>query len=277
MTGECRVAPTAPGVRALAAVAAAAVLAVGAVAQVDRPAATALGASVAPSVGPAEMLSRANEAYVATDFAAAIAGYRALLDAGHDHAMLHYNLGCAHLRSGDVGRAIASYRRAAAAAPRDQDVRANLAFARKNARDALQPAEPPAAMRTVFAWHYALAREELWAVAAALNLLLWSLLALRLWRPREWLGWAVAAVIVLLLACGGSLAVRDLAPRRVAVVVPHQVEVRTGTRDDAVVRFELHAGSEVRVREERDGWLRVALPDGEQGWVQSGAVEVVEL
>ncbi len=72
---------------------------------------------------PAQALSRANDAYGAGDFAAAIAGYRALLDAGHDHPLLHYDLGNAYLRDGELGRAIASYRRAAAGAPRDQDVR----------------------------------------------------------------------------------------------------------------------------------------------------------
>jgi SH3-like domain-containing protein len=63
----------------------------------------------------------------------------------------------------------------------------------------------------------------------------------------------------------------------VAVVVPREVDVRSGLRDDTVLRFKLHAGSEVVVREERDGWLRIALPDGEQGWIEAAAAEVVEL
>ena len=39
----------------------------------------------------------------------------------------------------------------------------------------------------------------------------------------------------------------------------------------------VHAGSEVVVREEREGWLRIALPSGEQGWIKAEAAEVVEL
>ena len=225
----------------------------------------------------AQTLAGANQAYDGEDFAAAIAGYRSLVAAGHDHPKLHYNLGNAYLRHGELGRAIASYRRAAAGAPRDQDVRANLAFARKNARDALAPPEPPAGLRTVFAWHYALAPEELWLAAALLNVALWSLLALRLRRPAEGLSWSAVIAGVVLAACLGSLAARAMAPLRIAVVLPREVDVRAAMQSDGVVRFKLHAGSEVRVREERDGWLRIRLPDGEQGWIEADAVEVVEL
>jgi tetratricopeptide (TPR) repeat protein len=235
------------------------------------------GNEVEGSEDPAAVLSRANEAYAAGDFRSAAAGYRALLAAGHRHALLHYNLGNAYLRQGELGRAIASYRRAAAGAPRHQDVRANLAYARKNARDAVAPPESPMVWRTVFAWHYALAPAELWLAAAVLNVVLWSLLSLRLWRRHEVLTWAAAVAGLLLLACGVSLGLHRLAPSRVAVVVPREVDVRSGLRDDTVLRFKLHAGSEVVVREERDGWLRIALPDGEQGWIEAAAAEVVEL
>jgi hypothetical protein len=239
--------------------------------------AAAMDAAIGAAGDAAATLSRANEAYVAGDYGQAVEGYRALLAGGHRHPLLHYNLGNAYLRQGELGRAIASYRRAAAGAPRDQDVRANLAFARKSARDAVAPPEPPMVWRTIFAWHYALAPAELWLALVVLNLVLWSLLALRLWRRHEALTWAAAVAGVLVVACGVSLALRTVAPSRVAVVVPREVDVRSALRDDTVVRFKLHAGSEVVVREERDGWLRIALPDGEQGWIQVEAAEVVEL
>jgi tetratricopeptide (TPR) repeat protein len=222
-------------------------------------------------------LSKANDAYEAGDFAAAIAGYRALIDAGHDHPLLHYDLGNAYLRHGDLGRAIAAYRRAAAGAPRDQDVRANLAFARKSARDAVAPPEPPVVWRTVFALHYALSRAELWIAVIVLNALLWMLLALRLWRRSEMLTWAAVVTGVLLAAAVTSLSLRALSPRQVAVVLPREIDARAANESDSVVRFKLHAGSEVLVRGESDGWLRIALPDGEQGWIEAAQAEVVDL
>ncbi len=226
---------------------------------------------------PAQTLARANEAYAAGDFAAAIAGYRSLLDSGRDHPLLHYDLGNAYLRQGELGHAIASYRRAAAGAPRDQDVAANLAYARKSARDAVAPPEPAAVRRTLFAWHYALSRAELWTAVVVLNALLWSLLALRLWRRSEALAWGAVVIGVLLAAAVASVALRQLAPTRVAVVVPREIDARAGNQSDSVVRFKLHAGSEVLVRDQSDGWLRIVLPSGEQGWIEASHAEIVEL
>ncbi len=48
-------------------------------------------------------------------------------------AVLHYNLGNAYFLQGDAARAAAAYQQAAALAPRDGDIRANLALARQAA------------------------------------------------------------------------------------------------------------------------------------------------
>jgi hypothetical protein len=232
---------------------------------------------VVASGDPMQTLTRANEAYDAGDFAAAIAGYRALIDGGHEHPLLHYDLGNAYLRHGDLGRAIASYRRASAGAPRDQDVSANLAFARKSARDAVAPPGPPVVWRTVFAWHYVLPRAELWTAVVVLNALLWTVLALRLWWRSEALTWAAAVTGVLLSVGIGSLVMHELSPTRVAVVLPREIDARAANQSDSVVRFKLHAGSEVLVRDENGGWLRIVLPSGEQGWIEAKQADVVDL
>jgi tetratricopeptide (TPR) repeat protein len=233
-------------------------------------------ASSPPGATPEEAFVHAAAAYEAGDYPRALALYRGLREAGHGDGHLDYDLGNAYLRNGELGKAIAAYLRAAAALPRDQDVRANLAFARKSAKDALAPPAPSPVVATLFFWHYGLGRAELAAAAAALNLLFWGFLAARLWRRRsEALRWAAIVTLILLAAVGSSLAVHLLAPARVAVVVPQEVDVRSGTSADTVVRFKLHAGTEVRALERREGWLRIALPDGQQGWLPREHAELV--
>ena len=83
--------------------------------------------------------------------------------------------------------------------------------------------------------------------------------------------------MLLMIACGGSLFVRAVSPVQIAVVVPAEVNVHAGMRRDAVVRFVLHGGSEVRVEDEADEWLRVSLPDGQQGWMERRHLEVFQL
>jgi hypothetical protein len=161
--------------------------------------------------------------------------------------------------------------------PRDEDLQANLEFARQSARDAIAPPAPPPLLATLFFWHFALGRAELAWLVVILNLLLWSTMALRLWRPELPGGkGAVACLLALLLATGGSLAVRILKPERTVVVVPQEIPAHTAPDAESLTRFKLHAGSELRLRGRREDWLRIALPSGEQGWIQSDWAEIVE-
>jgi tetratricopeptide (TPR) repeat protein len=232
--------------------------------------ATEAPAAGAPAVADAgEAFVHANAAYEAGDYHRAAELYQALLAAVGERGHVLYNLGNAYLRSGELGRAVAAYRRSQALLPRDRDLAANLAFARKSARDAVPPPEPSPVLATLFFWHYHLSRAELLRLTVLFNALLWGVLALRLTlRGSEALRWLAGLSLLLLLASGGSLLWRTVAPERIAVVLPQEVDVRSGTGAASVVRFKLHAGSEVRLIERQDGWLRIALPDGEQGWIE---------
>jgi Tetratricopeptide repeat len=231
--------------------------------------------AAAPAVETGELFLQANSAYEAGDYPRAVRAYEELLSRGVVDGHLYYDLGNAYLRNGELGRAVAAYRRSRALLPRDQDVAANLAFARKSTQDALAPPEPSPIATTLFFWHYGLSRSECLRLVVVANALLWLTLAARLFRRRsEVLRWTSWALIVVVVATGASLAVRTLAPRRVAVIVPQEIDAHAGTRADTVVRFKLHAGTEVAVAGERDGWLRIALPDGQQGWIDAQHAEV---
>jgi SH3-like domain-containing protein len=54
------------------------------------------------------------------------------------------------------------------------------------------------------------------------------------------------------------------------------VVVRKGNGEGYDPQFEqpLHDGIEFRVIEQRGGWLRIELADGNQGWVRSREVEL---
>ncbi len=109
-----------------------------------------------------------------------------------------------------------------------------------------------------------------------LNLLFWGALALgQMRRGREAWRWAALALLLPLLAVGGSLLLRRALPAQVAVVLPQEIPAHAGPSAEEVVRFKLHAGTELRVRARRDGWLRIALPDGQQGWIEHRFAEVV--
>lgn len=227
---------------------------------------------------PAEAFMVANQAFDAGAFSEAAEGYSALVDRGVDTAGVYYNLGNAMLRQGEVGPAIAAYLEARARAPRDGDLLANLAFARSTTKDAIEPPDVSSVARTLLFWHFVLGTTERAVALVVLNALFWGLAARRLWRrDSEAARWGLPLLAVLLVALLGSAVVRAVAPTRVAVVLVDETAARAGHADDAVLRFELHAGTEARVVEEREDWVRVELADGEQGWLPGADVQIVEV
>jgi len=224
---------------------------------------------------PSELWVNGNAAYEAGEFARAVDLYRAMLDMGVDNGHLHYNLGNAWLRAGELGRSIASYRRALRLLPRDEDARANLTFARRSARDEIAPPEPPVLLRTLLFWHYSLAPAELLKSAVLVGLGFWIVLALRLYRPAsEVLRWLAVCLLVVGLALGGSLLVHAAFDPAIAVVVPQEIDLHAAAGEGSVVRFRLHAGTEVQVIEERPEWIRIELPDGQRGWSKREYVDI---
>jgi tetratricopeptide (TPR) repeat protein len=230
-----------------------------------------------PARDNGEIFVAANGAYEQGDYAAAIGDYRELIDKGAASGKVHFNLGNAYLRHGELGRAIAQFRRGRNLLPRDEDIRANLTFARETTRDAIAPPEPSPVLSTVLFWHYRLSQAELARLAVLISILFWSLAILRLFRREsEISSWILMALLVVLVGTLGSVAGHRFFSQPVAVVVPQEIDAFTAPDAESVVRFKLHAGTELRVKDEREGWLRIVLPEDQQGWVEAVWAEVVD-
>lgn len=210
--------------------------------------------------------------------------YRTALAAGHRNGALEYNTANAWLLAGDVGRAVLHYRRALEIRPGDPRVLANLETARSRRRDRFEVTSTRALTDTLLFWHHGLSLRSKIPLALGAWAVGFALLAAGVWLPRGRGGRAAAlragaALLVVALAVGGSALVdlRDRAARDAAVVVADEIALRTGDGASYPERYEnpIHAGAEVRVVEERAGWVDVELPDGKRGWVPAEAVERV--
>ncbi|NOZ87716.1 MAG: tetratricopeptide repeat protein [Deltaproteobacteria bacterium] len=220
---------------------------------------------------------KANEAYKAGHYQKATKLYSILVRSGLVNGHLYYNLGNSLIRSGRLGKAVAAYLRSRKLIPRDQDVKANLKFARKSAKDAIDPIEPSAFLKTVFFWHYGLNFREVMIAAGIFSLLFWILMILRLFRREsEALKWVMGVSLALALAFAGSLVVRIISPTRLAVVSVPVVQVKSATSPKATVLFELHEGAEARMEGEEHGWVKISLADGKRGWVREKYMELVQ-
>jgi len=229
-----------------------------------------------------EIFERGNQLYQQGDFAGAVEAYEAVRSAGFESADLHYNLGNAYFKAGELGRSILEWERALALAPGDPDATANLELARSVTADAVEPL-PRFWLFTALSWWVGLLpRGLLIALVAGAWLVACGGVVLRVWargpdarRLATWLA-AVAAAVVLVF--GTNLAARELRigqPER-GVILAASVPVRSApAEEDDLTLFEIHEGTRVRIDQRTGEWAEVVLDDGKVGWVPADVFEVI--
>jgi tetratricopeptide (TPR) repeat protein len=233
----------------------------------------------APAATPIARFDQANRLYEQGKFADAAAGYQQLIASGHTTATIYYNLGNAWFKAGQLGRAVAAYRRAQELAPRDPNIRFNLDFARKQVTGSNTPVPS--------LWQRALDRLTVneWAVLASIAFwLCFALLILRegkaAWR-RALRNYAIAAgSLATLLIALLTAAVYQNTSVREAVIVAQQAVVRYGPLEDSRVHFQLRNGAEVEIvgRKESgpaDAWLQVRDGANRIGWLKRDHVVIL--
>lgn len=219
--------------------------------------------------------SHANQLYAAGKFSDAAKAYGAILSSGAVSRNLLFNYGNAEFKSGNLGQAVAAFRRAELLAPRDADVRANLEFARNQVQGST--------WRPTWweGWLAGFSLNEWTGLAAITFWLAFILFAAMQLRP-AWKnvlrvparGFAVAAVFF--CACLIATATVHFSDSIAVVILPDAV-TRSGPFDDAQNAFAVHDGAELAVMDQRNGWVQVSDGLGRSGWMKSSQVKVLPM
>jgi tetratricopeptide (TPR) repeat protein len=212
----------------------------------------------------------ANRLYEERKYPQAVAAYQTLITNGATSAELLFNLGNAHFKNGEIGRAIFRYRQAASLAPRDPDIQANLRFARDSIGGSNSISE------TILHRAATIVTLNELSITAAIFLWLWlTFLVLRQLRPvlqpQLRTGTTIAALLFLVATCW-LLFAWAYSRQQIAIVVAREAIVHLGPLDESQTAFSAPDGTEMRVIGRRDKWLQVSDRQNRVGWVKTGPV-----
>ncbi|MEE2708722.1 MAG: tetratricopeptide repeat protein [Gemmatimonadota bacterium] len=223
-----------------------------------------------------ELYRQGNAFYEREQYPEASRTYERIVQQGFHNGFVFYNLGNAHFKQNQIGRAILAYERAARLMPRDRDLQANLEIANQRTIDRLEKPDP-------WVGHRLLRSVTVNEVTAATSLLasllfitgiLFVLTDSSTFRRRLFqIGVVVGALFVL---CGGTAAIRVYDEGRFeAIILSRECEARSGPANSKELLFSLHEGTKVSIVEKRGSWKRIALPDGNEGWVDGESLEEI--
>ena len=217
--------------------------------------------------------SAANRLYAEGKFSDAASVYEKILQTGGESPALLFNYANAEFKAGNLGKAIAAYRRAELLSPRDSEIRANLNFVRKQVQGATIS---ESRWRD---WLDQLTLNEWTLLAAGAFWLTFLLLAARQIRPTlgASLKGATSLCVVLTVLFGAALGVQaaNHFSRQTAVVISDEATARSGPFDEAQSAFTVHDGAELSVVDRHENWVQIADGAGRIGWLNRKQVEVL--
>lgn len=220
---------------------------------------------------------KANQLYQQGNFKEAAKAYQELISASGSSAALFYNLGNSLFRAGETGQAILFYERALRFAPRDPDIRANLAHVRGLLEYRVDD-KRNWYVRAAEEWLGYFRSEEIFLVVMAVYLifLLTAFFCLAYRRGMPWGWWRKTLLAVFLLTLGLAGAKQyDSEVMKDAIVTVEQAEVRYGPSVTDQTAFRLGEGLKAYVVDTRRDWSRIVLVNHEGGWVKNSDIGIV--
>lgn len=223
----------------------------------------------------------ANTAYINADYAAAVHLYDSILATGNASYKLYYNLGNAWFKENRIGQAILYYNKALKLSPSDGDTEYNLRVANTHVKDKIE--KVPEFFLNAFARNVRQSlRSDTWA-ALSLVLLALTLGALLVYLLSETLGrrklgfyggLACLLLTVFTTVCA-SMQREELISRSEAIVMSTAAAVKSSPDNASKDLFVLHEGTKVHIVSSLGNWREVAIADGNKGWIDATAIEVI--
>ena len=214
----------------------------------------------------------AEELYRQGKFSAALASYEKLLTNYPNDPFVYYNIGNCYFKMGSRGLAVANYYRAFRLAPRDNDIRHNLALTLESSGEKLVPSGVPEVLHRAF---FYLSTTELQGLVYLLFWLVCAGILLGLWR-RKWYGFITVTGILCLLVAGWWYMRVRLDQTPLAVIAAPVAEVRSGPGTNFPASANIAQGHLVTILDGKDTWYEVVVSSrGLKGWIEKDAVEKI--
>ena len=216
---------------------------------------------------------QANEQFNAGDLAGAAASYEEILAAEGPHAAVFYNLGNSYQQLKQYGPAILAYERARLLTPRDPDLLANLALARKAATAPEESAPYP---RLDAVLNYLSRNEWAWLVAgSALFLGGFAVVCGAVQLPRQWALGSAGFAGICILTGATALYVRRAETGR-GVILSSDAAVRLSPFEKAESLGTASAGRLVRLGARNGDFQYLEVPGTSlQGWLAGKDVAAI--
>lgn len=221
-----------------------------------------------------QTLQQAEEAYENRNYSAAISLYESAILDGNISGEIYFNLGNAYFINGQLGQAILYYRLAEQFLPRDAIISTQLARARSERVDGIIAENDWVVIMSNLTSDW-LTLTEISISTFVIWVLFFIIFAIGIRQRGMVLTVSLLGAIMLIAVSLLSARLYVETQRPPAVILADSTAVMSGPGDNYLSLFTLYEASEIRILDERDGWVRLVLPDNRQGWIRENTMRLV--
>ena len=220
---------------------------------------------------------QANAAYNEGNYQSALDLYNNIIEAEQESVPLYFNLGNTYYKMGTYPMAIYYYEKALKLDPSNADVKTNLEIANLAIADKIESIPQSFIVK---GWNNVknMFSSDAWATASIISFAI-LLVALFLFLRARRMGLrkvgffvVILALLVFVFSFIFSMEKRNEAKEKnQAIIMTPAVTVKSSPNDGSVDLFVLHEGTKVILLDEADGWNKVRIANGSEGWLPSDA------
>jgi tetratricopeptide (TPR) repeat protein len=229
------------------------------------------------AITPENQFQTANQLYLKKEYAAALAMYDSLIHKGFSASNLFYNAGNAAFKTKDMGHAVLYLEKARLFNPNDEDILFNLKLVNLKLVDQIDPI-PQLFFVTWWNNYLNWLSPTAWIIMALICLFLFAL-CFGYYYLRASSLVLIRMLSFVFLIFGGLFwftAVKShshLFHLNYGVVMPSNITVKAAPDAASVDLFPLHEGLKVQLKEVVQGWQKIRIEDGKEGWVNKECIE----
>ena len=220
---------------------------------------------------------QANAAYNEGNYQSALDLYNNIIEAEQESVPLYFNLGNTYYKMGTYPMAIYYYEKALKLDPSNADVKTNLEIANLAIADKIESIPQSFIVK---GWNNVknMFSSNAWATVSIISFAI-LLAALFLFLRARRMGLrkvgffvGILALLVFVFSFIFSMEKRNEAKEKNhAIIMTPAVTVKSSPNDGSVDLFVLHEGTKVTLLDETDGWNKVRIANGSEGWLPSDA------
>ena len=228
---------------------------------------------------PEELYKNGNSSYENGDYEKAVSFYEELAKINRISPEVLYNLGNSYFKLKKIGKAVLNYERALRLDPRDRDIQLNLKLARSMSVDKINAPERGFVLAAILFLYDRMTVNELAIMSsffylAVIFVLIFSIFFVAKRRTFIYTAGSLG-VIAFVFLIFLSAKIRDENFTKTGIITAEKIDVRSGPKQDYLLQFSLHEGTEVRIVKEAQEWYEIDLSKDLKGWIPKTSVDII--